>query len=359
MSGPLLDEKCSSSQPKLATAASLPPELFQTIIKHIATFTWGPLWAPDAARTRDLKLGALVCIEWATHCRRRLFANNSVIIRSLSDLQYLDSFTVNGSRRLNPIYSLVSSITVKQSWEARSWCHLPRTSLFYRAADTFGADFDSNTMVLSGPVPAHLPRAAYRSPSWSVSRSLPSYFLPFHNLTLEDIHFHALSDVFALSRCYTNLGFIRCNHLTWDETDMSFEDLYVSPRRCRIPSSTKAPCRKMVHAQTSGCSDNIIVLALVFETLFPDSETAFSFMEVDGRIACLAMFKACSFASRGVAEDTPDVTVHAQLSHACMLLFLVLLLIPVMLTMYATSIHGPKSVPRTRAGNKYRQISLN
>lgn len=128
-------------------------------------------------------------MEWANTCRRRRFDMAGITIRSPSDLQALESFTTNGRQRLEPIHSLIYYVTVWQNWDSRPWCHTVRTSEFYKMAAPAGIVLHFNVLILSGPVPAHLPLAAYHLPIWSLPRALPSYFFPFTTVKLQDIHF--------------------------------------------------------------------------------------------------------------------------------------------------------------------------
>ncbi|KAI0753934.1 hypothetical protein BC629DRAFT_1175167 [Irpex lacteus] len=112
----------------MTTAANIPPELFPLILDYIGTDDRGDgsLSERRDIGLRDWQACSLVCLYWANHCRRYMFyylINNLHSKNQLDALRRLIAF--EGSKRLNPLSSLVSrpTLRVQQTWDSRSWIH--------------------------------------------------------------------------------------------------------------------------------------------------------------------------------------------------------------------------------------------
>lgn len=219
----------------LATGSDLPNELLPIIVGYVVT--------EDNQRLRDLATCSLVSVEWAQRCRPVLF--RSITVKSLERFEAIISSRI--SPLLTPIASLVRDITVVQDWHSWSWCH--------RLAGCSLDLYPVTRLVLQGPVPAYLPRCAYRSVQWSLPRTLPDPLFPFYRVTLRDIHFPSLSDLRRLLGSMHPEQFDLKN-LTWADSDIA--------EACRAPRASLRMLRpddKYLNAE--GCTDNILLCLLM------------------------------------------------------------------------------------------------
>lgn len=180
-----------------ATAADLPPELFPLILTYVCTDDRGR----DAYRgdwVRDTMACSLVCRFWANTSRRALFDGRTVRVKSLAEFLTLDSFVDNGSTHLVPLSELISGLRIVQTWDSAAWCYRVCNSRLFKLSTVRSIlEVPFYALTLQGPIPANLPRAAYRSLHWSLPRSLPDFYLPL-SVHLRDVHFPRLSDLDAL-----------------------------------------------------------------------------------------------------------------------------------------------------------------
>lgn len=231
-----------------ATAADLPPELFPLILDYLRTDNRGYEEYIREVWVRDMMSCSLVCLYWANRCREYLFRGHEVVIKSLAEFLTLESYATDGCTRVVPFYDVIRRFTVEQTWDSAAWCYRISTSCLIRSGET--------RLVLSGPVPSHLPRAAYRSPHWSLPRSMPSPYLPFTNVTLRDIHFPCLSDLLALLRHFKHSECdIILERVTWAEVD-----IHGPVRTFGRRQETRQRHWPVVIA--GGCTDNAVVCIL-------------------------------------------------------------------------------------------------
>lgn len=222
----------------------------------------------DNDKLTRLATCSLVCVEWAQRCRPVLFL--SITVKSLERLEAIILSRI--SPRLTPIVALVRNIIVVQGWQSRSW--------FHRLA---GSPFDVRPylrLVLQGPVPAHLPRCAYRSVHWSLPRTLHNSFVPFEDGVLRDIHLPSLSDLRRLLGSMHSTRYYLQN-LTWADSDIS-EACLASRASLRILRSDHR------YLKAEGCTDNILVCLLMPCTPL----SAHSFMQTRERDAVLQIHAA-------------------------------------------------------------------
>lgn len=233
-----------------ATAADLPPELFPLILDYLRTDVRGIYLGYDPKRdvwVRDMMSCSLVCLYWANLCREYLFSDWTLVIKSLAEFLTLESYAAGGCTRLVQLHRFIRRFKVEQTWDSAAWCYRIHKSCLIQSGETH--------LFLSGPVPSHLPRSAYRSPHWSLPRSLPSCYLPFPNVTLRDIQFPCLSDLLALlSHFKHSERYITLESVTWAEVDIhgpvrTFGRRQETRRRYPILSAR-------------GCTDNAVVCIL-------------------------------------------------------------------------------------------------
>lgn len=231
----------------LATGLDLPNELLPIIVGYVGTEDGGDfhIWGLKFSHERKGQLAtcSLVCVEWAQRCRPVLFER--IAVKSLERFEAIISSRI--SPLLTPIASLVRDITLVQDWQSRSWCH--------RLA---GSPLDVRPhlrLVLQGPVPAHLPRCAYRSVQWSLPRTLPNSLFPFYVVTLRDIHFPSLSDLRQLLGSMHPKRY-HLKNLTWADSDIS----EAGPGSRASLTMLRRDGR---HLHATGCTDNILVCLLM------------------------------------------------------------------------------------------------
>lgn len=212
---------------------------------------------------------SLVCLDWAHRCRPRLIRAKFTTIISLADLTALESLDT-GSTRLVPINKLLKHrIHWEQDWESQSWCYKAHNSPVKHWSK-------HNDFLCRGPVPAHLPRSACRSPHWALPRSMPSCYLPFEDVTLRHIRFPCLSDLGALARHFTSSCLLHLEHITWNSTN--------TPVFSR-PVKTKP---RLVAVRAEGCQDNALACIVAYAHLFP---SPFPHMGSEELAACIALLR--------------------------------------------------------------------
>lgn len=235
-----------------ATAADIPPELFPLILDYIRTDNSGEYERKRDVWVRDMMSCSLVSLYWANRCRDYLFHNESLVVQSLTDFLTLESYAANGSTRLVPVYSLIQHLDIKQTWGSTAWCYrICRSRLLdlHKRATT-----QEPNLILAGPIPPHLSAAAYRSPLWSLPRSMPSYHLPLAKVTLRDIQFPCLSDLVALLRHFQHLNAIALESVTWSK-----DDVQIPFRRLGHRQETQQQRLRMV---ANNCTDDILLCIL-------------------------------------------------------------------------------------------------
>lgn len=227
-----------------STAADLPPELFPFILDYVRTDDEG--WIGDREDwARDMMSCSLICLDWANRCRYYLFNDEKVTVKSSTELSIMESYARNGSTRLVPLPQLFRALKVEQTWQSSAWVW--RVHAFN--LHTGRRSTDEDKLVLRGPVPPHLSREAYRSPHWSLPRSLPTCYHPFKRVELRDIHFPCLSDLYALLRHFKYASTIVFLNMTWSKTDdVGSPVVFQLPRRSNEEG--------IVEVTAKGCTDN-------------------------------------------------------------------------------------------------------
>ena len=257
----------------VATAAVLPPELFPHILAYVGKNRYGGI---DQEERRHLKTCSLVCLYWANLCREHLFRDLYFLtLQSAAELATLQYYARNGSPRLIPLISLGWHLRVKQTWAESSWCHH-----IFDFNRRFGREYTqqrTDELELVGPVPPHMPPAAYHSPHWSLPRQMSTALLPFTNIWLRDIHFPRLLDLSTL------LKHLHCSHqvllerTTWDQVDITEMP---SPRR---PGPS---IRAEIYAiDAFACSNNFAACIVGAMLLMPSSFAHMEQAELDASLS--------------------------------------------------------------------------
>lgn len=182
----------------MATAASIPPELFEDILFYVCEDTDGPVYSdsegPDLQYRETLKNIAacsLTCVYWARVCRQRMFRR--VWIKSYDKLHAFSSLISNTPKGFEAIVDYVWYVTLVQHVEDRPWLYhiqlqpsllpqLPFATIRIHIIDTTGG-------------PLSLRRSTYRRLFSGLPRTPPSSCHSCRALTLYNPHFRALRDV--------------------------------------------------------------------------------------------------------------------------------------------------------------------
>lgn len=253
------------------TAADLPVELLAIIVGYVGTDERGRFYpnSVTAEEFNELKRCSLVCLDWANWCRRCLFAHRPLRVKSLADLVTLETYAVSGSERLTSLHSLVRRVVFEQDWTSASWCH--------RA---YGSSLPAEVpeLILRGPIPAHLPPAAYQSPHWSLPRSMPRCCLPFGNVTFRDVHFPYLSHLGSLTRHFVSTPSVRFEDVTWAD------DLLPASSWSRYQRDTT----DLFNAYAERCTENALPCILAF------TPSLFAYMDDRDRGACVTLLRAAA-----------------------------------------------------------------
>lgn len=219
---------------------------------------------------------SLVCVDWANRCRAYLFRGATVVLKSQGELSILEAYAITGSPRLIPLNTLIRSLKVEQTWESPAWCYQVCNSRL-----SLGRRYDwilEDTLVLRGPVPADLPPAAYRSPHWSLPRTMPKSYLAFKEVTLRDVHFPSLPDLVAFLRHFVHWGSFTFINVTWSSSNGGVP---VTFRR-----STEQSGSKPYHITAEGCTDHVLPCIMTYGSLWP-----LSYMTAGERDTCTELIR--------------------------------------------------------------------
>lgn len=183
-------------QPSYATAADIPPELFEKIAYYIATGNHGRLLS------RDLMNCSLASAFWAEQCRRAFYGGPlpAPKIRTRSRAESFRQMALKGKTgRLTSIPELVKSLDIFVYSGERSWLHLLFVPPMNKKLPRSTLDVNH----YKHAIPSSFPLASFNSPHWALPRSIPPSFTPYKIVRLGNIHFipfQTLSSLLATSQ---------------------------------------------------------------------------------------------------------------------------------------------------------------
>lgn len=236
-----------------ATAADIPPELFERILVSLRP--------PDSyfekaehevdADKHDLARCALVCKYWARMCQEKLFI--SVALRSFEDVDQLRAFLHSPRSRIGSyIHQFQIQIKTPQMYTAVPWIHLV-PSLYGRLR------YRRNVAItLQGPLPPK--QKVLRTIHWLLPKTMPSFSSEIRELNLRDVHFRSFSDLVHLASELRNMMTMACIGVTWP-------DGASVPLKLPRSNSRKLMLR---HIQMARCTTNLCAFWLVIGLRWPE-----------------------------------------------------------------------------------------
>lgn len=187
------------------TAASLPPELFEHILKVLQ------IGSPDLKSInvvffsrRELGACALVCRYWARICQERLFS--SLRVNSREDLHNLMQLLKSPVSRISSYITCFNAQA--HSITAVPWIH------HFSVIHPRLPNFQRINIFITGPLPPGQP--SFRSLHGGLPICIPSIFSRhITHVVLSDIHFRRFDDLAHLVGELPDLEDLKCKTLTW------------------------------------------------------------------------------------------------------------------------------------------------
>lgn len=216
--------------PRAATAADIPPELFESILSFLdengntGKLSNGRFLNYVSITKQDLGSISLVCRHWATICRMKIFKR--ITLRSREDVYQLLSFLTTPASSLGRFVGTFRAENPHKPQNERSepWLHLIPT-LFpaviaqrkypdrHRTYDYQG--YVHVTVDMTGtPQPVNGPM---RSMHNLLPRAYPDFSAGVWHLVLTDIHFRAFNDLIHIVGEMRDLTHLACTRVTWDQ----------------------------------------------------------------------------------------------------------------------------------------------
>lgn len=239
-----------------ALGARIPPELFQKILEHVAT--WDNGWSTSSFEDarQDLRNCSLVCVFWAEYCRRVLY-RECLLPRIQSWRQAVamaDALLEGKSGRLTPFKQLLKGVHVElqprsagREDDDRPWLHLLFSlSLLREMLPQSTLDIDHRDYVL----PPHITLTSFNSPHWSLPRSVPPSCTPYRRIDIQNMRFHSFSKFIKFIGHFTSAEEFRFLGIKWDVDDSAV----VTPQR-----SFTVRRRPLKAIYSRGCTDNMLV----------------------------------------------------------------------------------------------------
>ncbi|KAI0339025.1 hypothetical protein BDW22DRAFT_1361921 [Trametopsis cervina] len=225
-----------------ATAADLPPELFEVIIRNAVR---EDPYVPEGTVTILCRC-ALVTRSWAKVARPILWGEviKERSVKNSREARMLIETKLRGCPRLTPVIDLLPGIHAELTFdEERSWLHT-----FLTAIPEIRSKLKKVTLSGSGsfkPIPL-------KTPHWGTPFSTAGLPPLAHlaSLSLHNLHFDQFSDLLRLLRHFSCPKYIRMTSLRWDKTDIP---LHWPPKSIHSKNSTGAMRRYVCT-----CTDNTL-----------------------------------------------------------------------------------------------------
>ncbi|PSR97729.1 hypothetical protein PHLCEN_2v4271, partial [Hermanssonia centrifuga] len=194
--------QCLPSMP--ATAADIPPELFEYILDCLAP---RDLNEDAVVQTNKHELGlcALTSRFWAKKCQPRLFSD--ITLKARDDVYQLTSFIDADEHISQYIYWLI----LDQQGPCEPWIHLVPTLLCPKLSPTI-----SVKLLVTNPLHPSARQSTVRSIHALLPRVCPGFSSNLHHLHLRDIHFKDFADLVCLVGELPTIMDVHCHRLSWD-----------------------------------------------------------------------------------------------------------------------------------------------
>ncbi|KAI0798703.1 hypothetical protein BC629DRAFT_243213 [Irpex lacteus] len=208
----------------VAAAATLPPELFDSILFYVCEFAVDLLdpeaMTPSRKQTiKDITACSLTCVYWARICRERIF--KKIWIKNYEDLCAFSSLASSTPKGFKPISALAERATLVLHIADRPWLHLLRlqpslipemplvrnyASIHFRIIDSSSADSDTPR------------RPTYRCVFSGLPRALPASCHQCDDLTIRNPYFQTERDVKSLLAKFGRRPYPRKHIVAWNIT---------------------------------------------------------------------------------------------------------------------------------------------
>ncbi|KAI0347594.1 hypothetical protein BDW22DRAFT_3505 [Trametopsis cervina] len=263
-----------SSRTSAITGAHIPPEIFPSILffvsvddqskrvrQKVKSEKWRNHFAISAIILAQpaytLKSCSLVSVYWANQCRRYMFLDHLVRLRSYEDAAAFRHYSTLPNSRLTPICDLVRVVHVNQVRpDSRSLLHL----ICLPSTQHKLSDYN-----LQGPISSKDPTPALSTSHYSLPHrmAMPPSITSYRKVTLVSLDFSSFHDVVSYIRNFRDAERLQFHSLTWSNTASTSLLHMVQPFSQRHP-------RHKIHIQVDKCTDNYL---LCYQTmvLFPDS----------------------------------------------------------------------------------------
>ncbi|KAI0748979.1 hypothetical protein BC629DRAFT_968407 [Irpex lacteus] len=236
-------------------AARIPPELFDHIIFYVNVDRYSQTHYKDLQRKSgtpspndilaDLKQCSLVCLFWANRCRRYMFSDRTLEIKSYEDAKIFRGYVVGGCQRLTPVHQLIRRIIVEQDYESR------RSSLHLLYLPAIQDKLE--VLSINGPVPDGFNPAKLDTPHWGIPPCIviPSSFL-LNSIFLKNVHLPSFHHVTKYIRHFSCATYIYFEGIKWDGQTPT----YSLPQASNTITCQRRPGSLEIHVE-GVCTDSL------------------------------------------------------------------------------------------------------
>lgn len=228
----------------LASAASLPPELWPLILAYLRTHNSGSN-NDDESRT-VIQHCTMVCVQWARCCRIGRHWER-IYIRSKNDVQLFVRFTLQRSPRFPRLVDIIEFADFHQYASSPLWLNLAWAIIRCFKRQDIQLD-----LVLHGDDIQHLHKSIVTYWPWVFSG--PTYRWVY----IEHIRLRSLREVDTIARAAASCREISLRHVTWDVDE-------VEPLPLRLYYVD--PNKRMPRVRADHCTDNLLVCLLAHSAI--------------------------------------------------------------------------------------------
>ncbi|KAI0347659.1 TPR-like protein [Trametopsis cervina] len=229
-----------------ATAADIPPELFEVIIHSTPDEVHGAIFGDSGGLGQSCAMTlctfSLVARSWARFARPLIWGGKTLTIWTIDEAREVQRISLTGSQRMPRVVDMIEQIEAAQWYDDEPWLH-------------HLANFDPvikqkcKKLELCGPIPDALAhRTSLSSPLWgSMYHIGQARFILRHITEVElcNIHFTRFQHLVQLIRHFPHVTTLSISQVTWDETGAEMPQA-VHTKRCTLK----------VNIEVRGCTDN-------------------------------------------------------------------------------------------------------